>query len=164
VQASDYATIGTPDANGLPARSTGFVRLTAVAGNPATPEDEADVKLSGTFNDVLDPRRGLIPYAGELQVVLQIRATDRQNGTSNTDAATIRDFRLKFTMPCLAAGDGGTTCGASTTADAAAPGLVVEGKRANWELGSVNLYDGGDDGLVSTAPNDLFATQGVFVP
>ena len=44
------------------------------------------------------------------------------------------------------------------------PGAVVEGKRAIWQIGQVQVYDGGSDGLVSTAPNTLFATQGLFVP
>jgi hypothetical protein len=33
-----------------------------------------------------------------------------------------------------------------------------------WEVGQVQVFDGGSDGVVSTAPNTLFATQGVFVP
>jgi hypothetical protein len=44
------------------------------------------------------------------------------------------------------------------------PGAVVEGRRAIWALGPVQLFDGGSDGVASTTPNTLFATQGVFVP
>jgi hypothetical protein len=28
----------------------------------------------------------------------------------------------------------------------------------------VQVFDGGSDGVVSTNPNTLFATQGIFVP
>jgi hypothetical protein len=44
------------------------------------------------------------------------------------------------------------------------PGSIVELKRAIWALGKVNVNDGGADGVASTQPNTLFATQGVFVP
>lgn len=40
----------------------------------------------------------------------------------------------------------------------------VHGKRSIWQLGQVRMNGGGPDGLVSTAPNTLFAVQGVFVP
>ena len=44
------------------------------------------------------------------------------------------------------------------------PGTVLEGRRSVWELGKIQVFDGGSDGVVSTAPNTLFADQGVFVP
>jgi hypothetical protein len=58
----------------------------------------------------------------------------------------------------------GSSCAVSTTADAVAPGAVREGKRAIWATKGVQVMDGGADGLASTAPNTLFAVQGVFVP
>ena len=36
--------------------------------------------------------------------------------------------------------------------------------RSIWQLGQVQVFDGGADGQASTTPNTLFATQGVFVP
>jgi hypothetical protein len=41
---------------------------------------------------------------------------------------------------------------------------VIEGKRAVWELGRAELFDGGADGLASTADNALFEVEGVYVP
>jgi hypothetical protein len=41
---------------------------------------------------------------------------------------------------------------------------VSEGKRAIWELGQIEVFDGGSDGLTSTGDNTVFARQGVFVP
>ena len=58
----------------------------------------------------------------------------------------------------------GSTCSITTTFDAVYPGSVPEGKRSVWQLGRVRVNDGGADGVVATAPNTLFATQGVFVP
>ncbi len=33
-----------------------------------------------------------------------------------------------------------------------------------WQLGDVEVYDGGADGDVDTTPNTLFMRQGVFAP
>jgi hypothetical protein len=42
---------------------------------------------------------------------------------------------------------------------------VVEGSRAIWQLGAVDVFDGGADGQASsTGDNTLFLRQGVFVP
>ena len=70
-------------------------------------------------------------------------------------------------MPCAATpADAtiGSTCSVSTTFDAVTPGSVPEGKRSIWELGQVQVFDGGPDGVASTPGNSLFAVQGVFVP
>ncbi len=59
----------------------------------------------------------------------------------------------------------GSTCSATTTADALAPGTVKESRRTIWQLGRVELYDGGADGDANTPAGDtLFATQGMFIP
>jgi hypothetical protein len=44
------------------------------------------------------------------------------------------------------------------------PGSVRSGDRAVWQIGKVQVFDGGPDGLVATADNSLFQVQGVFVP
>ena len=52
-----------------------------------------------------------------------------------------------------------------TTFDALVPGVVKEVKRTIWELGQVEVTDGGPDGLAdTTADNEPFLRQGVFVP
>jgi hypothetical protein len=51
-----------------------------------------------------------------------------------------------------------------TTADGVVPGAAVERRRAIWEVGQVELLDGGSDGVASTPGNTVFARQGVFVP
>ena len=43
-------------------------------------------------------------------------------------------------------------------------GVAAEGARAVWQLGQVELYDGGADRNAFTEPNTVFAVQGVFVP
>ena len=50
----------------------------------------------------------------------------------------------------------------SRRADPRAP--PVEGLRAIWQLGPVEVLDGGADGSASTTPNTPFLRQGIFVP
>ena len=151
--------------NGLPARSVGSIRMSAVLGDTSTAQNEADVKITGSISDVLDVTRDLGDYTGELRGQIGIRLTDKQNGPSGNDAGTARDFTLRFTMLCTpTVGSGGSDCAANTTANSVIPGMVVEGKRAIWQISSVTVQDGGSDGVGSTMPNATFATQGVFVP
>jgi hypothetical protein len=47
----------------------------------------------------------------------------------------------------------------------APPGQVKEEKRSNWQLGQVQVFDGGADGDGDTvSDNTLFMDEGVFVP
>ena len=133
-------------------------------GNAATPADEADVQLVTSITDVRR-KSDLTDYTGELQARLDLRLTDRSNGPASVESATA-ETTFTFTIPCTATGDTaiGSTCAASTTVDAVVPGAVPEGKRSVWELGKVQVFDGGSDGLGSTSPNTVFASQGVFVP
>ena len=99
-----------------------------------------------------------------------LRVTDRDNGccpTGQPDAGTVVDSPLSFTLTCAATSDTtiGSTCSIATTADALVPGMVTEGKRAIWQVGQVQVTDGGEDGITATAAdNTLFAKQGLFVP
>jgi acyl-homoserine-lactone acylase len=153
---SPQLTVGTPDANGKPANSSGFARFRTVAGDPATPADEADVGITFELSDV---RRSadLSDYTGELQGAVDVRATDRSNGATGSEAATMTDYTLSASVPCVptGAGDIGALCSVTTSADTLLPGSVSEGARGVWELGQVQVRDG------TGAP---FAVQGVFAP
>jgi hypothetical protein len=169
VQTSTQLTVGTSDANGLTAASRGSVKYAVVVGDPATVANESDVKIITTISDV---RRNTTPYAdytGEVQVVAPLRVTDRYN---SAEPAT-RPFNdtgtgqtsFAFKIACTAtAGSAGANCNLTTTANSVSPGAVNEGKRSNWAFGQIQVFDGGADGLVSTAPNTVFMKQGVFVP
>ena len=151
-RSSTGLTVGTPDANGEPARFAGRVKVRAVLGNPATPADEADAEISASLTDVR-VAAGLSDYTGDLDVRLPVRLTDRLGG----DPATVEDFVLSATVPCAATADPalGAECGATTTADALAPGAVPEGARSVWALGRVSVHD---------EAGATFAVQGLFVP
>ena len=109
---------------------------------------------------------GLGDYTGELNQVTNLRITDRANGAGGNEGATVQDTPLQATVPCTATPETtkGATCSISTSMDALVPGSVPEGKRSIWALGQVQVFDGGSDGVASTAGNSLFAVQGVFVP
>jgi virginiamycin B lyase len=166
VQASSFLTVGTADANGAATQSSGSLSLAAVVGNPATPADEADVKLAASITDVR-LKASLGDYAGQLQANARLRLIDRASGTAVNEPATVQDFVLRFTVPCQATASTsiGSTCAVNTTADAIAPGTVRERARTIWEVGQVQLFDGGPDGVASTTSgNTLFEVQGLFVP
>ena len=162
---SGFLTLGTGDSNGQGANSVGSVRYTALLGNPSTPANEADVRLTFSLTDVRR-RSDLSDYTGEVKVDSGVRITDRLNGSSQNQPATTLDLSLPVPAQCVATADAtiGGTCAVTTTFNAVAPGSILEGKRAIWQLDRALVYDGGADNLASTAPNTVFARQGIFVP
>ena len=165
VQSSSFLTVGTPDANGAAANAVGSLRLDAVLGDPSTPANEADVKIRLNATDVRR-KSGLSDYTGELQASAVLRLTDHYNGSSLADAATVNDLTYSFTVPCQATADTsiGGTCSVSTTANSLVPGTVREEQRTIWQLGQVQLFDGGPDDTAATQDNTLFEDEGIFVP
>jgi hypothetical protein len=164
-QASDYLTVGTPDANLQPAKSVGSVRLRALLGDPDTPADEADVGVSVSITDVRS-KSDLSDYTGEVQVKTSIRLTDGATGPGSNESGTVGDFDFPFAVPCTDTPDTtvGATCATETSFDAIIPGSTPEGARSIWQLDKVQVYDGGADGQASTADNTLFEQQGIFLP
>jgi hypothetical protein len=154
-QTSDYLTLGTMDANGQPAESTGVVKF---AVRPQ------DVLLVFVITDVRN-KSDLSDYTGGLQEVVNWRLTDHYNGPSLTESATMLDIPFPANMPCgTTITDDGAICGMQTSVNAIVPGTAKAGQRAVVELGQVLVYDGGADGDPATAPNTLFLDQGIFVP
>jgi hypothetical protein len=172
-QTSGQITVGSPDAGGGAANSVGFVKLSVINGNAATTADEADVRYQVSINDVrCKPGAGACgaantaggaDYSGQVRAQSNLRITDRYNGPSEVG---VGDTSFGVTVPCTVSGSTaiGSSCSIDTTADAVMPGVVKEIRRANWQMGQVQVFDGGADGAWSTTPNTLFAVQGVFVP
>ena len=178
VQTSGNLTIGTPDANGAGANSTGFTKIKVLPGDPAPPDD-SDVALTGSVSDVRCLPGNLAcgaannasgpDYTGEIQVNATIRITDHWNAVAaggGPDAATMVDSPFPVTVSCTGTANLGTgsVCALSTTANAVVPGVVKDTKRAIVEVGQIQTIDGGTDGAVATSPNDLFGVQGIFIP
>jgi hypothetical protein len=162
---SDWLRVGTPDSNGLQVKSIGSVLFRTVVGDGTTTANEADVRLDLSVTDVRN-KTGLGDYAGQLQASFGIRITDKLNGEAPIDPGTVQDVSFSYTAACASTSDMtvGSTCTANTTANAVIPGVITEGKRAIWQVGTVTVYDGGSDGVVSTGPNTVFERQGIFVP
>ena len=163
--ASDHLTVGTPDSNGQTVKSVGEAEFRAIAGDPGTSADEADAGLRVSIIDVRR-RNDLADYAGELAAGASVRITDKYNGTVPADSATVSDIPFPFTVPCATTTNStvGSTCAVDTTGEALVPGAIKEKARTIWELGQVELRDGGPDGNADTDPNTVFARQGVFIP
>jgi hypothetical protein len=167
VQASDFLTVGAPDANGNAANSAGLVELKVLGETPIDPlnGDQADVQIKFEFSDARK-KSDLSEYTGELQGVLGLRITDRYNGPTQTAPATVSDLSVPFTVACASTPSPsiGGACNLTTTVDTLSPGTAREAQRAIWQLQQVKVNDGGPDGDVDTADNTLFAVQGAFAP
>ncbi len=154
---STRLTVGTPDSNGQAANAQGSVRYGVLVGDVSVKVSVTDVRRQGTLAD----------YSGELSVAQMVQITDRLNGPSQLEPATAQLNPFRFAIACAAtAGTSvGGTCSLQSTFNAIAPGAVVEGKRAIWELNGVDVFDGGaDEQAATTNDNTHFLRQGVFVP
>jgi hypothetical protein len=164
LQASDFLTVGTGDANGQLNRFSGAVRLDAIVGSPGNPADDADLGVDLSVTDVRQSS-DLADYTGELQLSWSFRFTDQDNGPG---AATVQDLSFSVTAPCTATATNleGASCSVTTSADALAPGTIKESRRTIvQDLQGVQVRDGGPDGDADTpAGNTLFLRQGLFVP
>jgi Domain of unknown function (DUF5050) len=167
VTESSKVFIGIGDGTPPAAKSIGSVTVGTLVGAPGAPDD-ADVKLAVNITNVMN-RSDSSDYTGELRLELPLRITDRFNtpSPSGFGPATVSDTSIFATVPCAGTADTtiGANCSLSATADALVPGTVREGARSIWALDELRLHDGGPDGDAETpGDNELFATQGVFVP
>jgi hypothetical protein len=175
VQSSSYLTVGTPDANGAGANSINSIQL-RVKGN------FSDVLITSSITDVrcrsatsttcaaANATAGP-DYAGELQVRLPLRITDRNNSdpSSADPTGTVSDLFFGVTIPCAPTSSDaarGANCltTTTTTANAVLSNTVVASERTLWQLGQVEVLDGGPSGNVGGGGNTTFLRQGVFVP
>jgi hypothetical protein len=178
-QSSSAVTVGTSDANGANANSTGSIRLASVVGAPGPPDD-GDVKLLANITDVrckagttacgASNTQAGADYTGELQVSLVIRISDHWNAPTaggGPDPATVIAIPLLANFSCTATAsvDVGSTCALNTTMNTLYQGEAVrDGKRTVVALEQPQVRDGGTDGVMATTPNGLIAVQGIFVP
>jgi len=87
------------------------------------------------------------------------------DSTTSNRAATMVDILFPVQVDCLPqAGAIGSTCGANTTANALVPGSVIAGKQAVVETGEIQALDSGPNGIRGDSDDQIFATQGVYLP
>ena len=173
-QASPNLTVGTPDANGAAANSSGFVRLTAVVGVPGLPND-SDIAIDVSLSDVRC-QAGVATcgpandepgddYTGELRLEAGNRITDLSSpdefGDPDPLGATVQDASFPSTVPCAATPetDRGGDCSISTSANALLPGSVLDGKRAIWALAGIRVLDGGAAGMPTPPATTHFSRR-----
>lgn len=166
-QASANLTLGTPDANGAGANMTGRMGLTVAAGDVRVLSFANDVRcLPGEAACGAANNASGRDYTGELEAVLRLRITDRLNGAGGDEPATTVDSPFRIRIPCNPTSDPGmgAICAVNTSVNAVVPGAVTSGARSIWQLGQVEIYDGGTDGIAATDGNTVFLRQGIFVP
>jgi hypothetical protein len=183
---AESATLTTGVSPNGPFQGTGFFTLEVFCADGSTPPcpaagNQEDLKLTASLTDVrckasIAGNADLCPsansaggkdYAGQVQTNATIRITDTLNGSPGfTTHATVVDLPFPVTGTCAATADAtlGSNCSVNTTADAVVPGVVKEGKKANVEIGQIQVNDGGADGIVATSGNLLFAVQGIYIP
>jgi hypothetical protein len=171
---SAYLTVGSPDLNGAPANNTGSVKFKVLPGNPATTQNEADLRITVSDTDVRCvvvsggcTNGALSDYADDLRLDTAFRITDKGNG--GVGSGTVLDLPVGFSVPCAttASTTVGSTCSINTTVNTLfGSTAITESQRAIWQqIDLVRLYDGGTDGVASTtADNTLFQMGGVFIP
>jgi len=104
-----------------------------------------------------------------------IRVTDHYNcagsgciadPTTSNRPATMIDILFPVPVACLPTNNAtlGSTCGANTTANALVPGSVIKGKDGVVEVGEIQELDSGPNNTRGDSDDEVFATQGVFLP
>jgi hypothetical protein len=172
VQGSSYLTVGTPDANGAPAESVGWVKLSVETGDPASLTNEADVRVALSVTDVFcrfEIHPGVChstgspageAYSGNLEADIPLRVTDRYNLPSQGGRAPgTFSHSLSFRVDCGVQAYG--TCNMNTTVNAMFGPVLAEGRRTVWEVGTIRLWD---EKTPRGPPRGIFLTQGLFVP
>jgi hypothetical protein len=153
-----YLTVDT-GGQGL---SIGFVRFDVIPGIRNEYGDQADLRLYLALGSVSLRATQSDYYPGKIRATTTLRLTDR------TVAGTVEDIPWSFDASCSPTDfdRAGANCEIGTSADALLPGSIPEGARAIWQLGTIQIEDGGADRNPSTNPGDnrVFASQGVFVP
>jgi Tol biopolymer transport system component len=131
--------------------------------------DQADVTYRLSLSDIrtaagadYDPS----PTGADASLVTRLRFTDRSNGGSGTDPATMIDLDFLVPFACTATSDPavGSNCALDTSADSVNPGMIKENKATVLQVFRMRVTDAGANGVRGDGDDKLFASEGVFVP
>ena len=148
----------------------GSATLTAVPGDPSTVANEADVSLALSISDVRSIASGgdYAPNGSGPDVTLtaKLRLSDYFNGPLRSLPSTTGDFQFPVGVNCAPTADPsvGSTCSASTTANAVTPKTIVEGRDSKLQVFRVRVEDSGANGVLGDSDDRTFAQQGIYVP
>jgi hypothetical protein len=165
-------TVGTPDANGAGANSTGYVKLKVKMTSPV------DVLLDSVITDVRcgpgtssnvcnSPNAADGPdYSGELQGTMMLRITDHYNGPNLNEAATVQDVPNPINLKCENTADTsvGGRCTIPPPTTICPECTPTEGVRTVVEVTQIQIFDGGRSGIAGAQDSTIFMRQGVFIP
>jgi hypothetical protein len=134
----------------------------------ATNGNQADVGISATLTDIQATAGGdYNPNASgpDLTALTRLRLTDKANGYGGLPA-TAREFDFKLPIDCSGNTNPsvGSTCAASTTANALITGFVQEQRQTVVQAFRVRVNDSGPNGIRDDSDDGIFATQGVYIP
>ena len=85
-------------------QGTASARMNVIAGNTSTPEDEADIAISASVDDVRRRSDGS-DFVGRVSLATTLRLTDRNSGMSGGLSGTASDYPLAIPMACVATPD-----------------------------------------------------------
>jgi dipeptidyl aminopeptidase/acylaminoacyl peptidase len=171
IQSSVFLTLNAPDRSApfnAPANATAFLKLRVFCTDGATPPcnaavgDQQDVAIQFETTDTrcVAATGGCTAaggaYSGKVLASTTMRITDRLNGVGQGSPGTVIDNPFTFGVQCAAG-----ACSGASSFDAVIPGMVQEQKRAVWQLGQVEVLDGGSDGDLVAA---LSPASGICPP
>lgn len=162
---SSVLTMGSPDANLVPANFVGKVRWIVVVGNTSTEENEADVKLTVNLTDVRN-NPSLTDYVGQVTAQADLQITDQLNSPEVPEPGTVQTIKYQAPVDCVATASTsiGGSCDLNTTANALVPGTVTENRRSIWQFGQMEIKDSGPDGIRGNVDDTVYLRQGIFIP
>jgi hypothetical protein len=131
--------------------------------------DQANLTLRASLNDIRTA--GGADYnpnasGADLTLVTRLRITDRYNGASQTDPATVQDFDYQTPIDCASTSTGseGSSCSLDTSADAITPNTIRENKATAIQVFRFRVNDSGTNGTRGDADDRIFAVQGIYIP
>jgi hypothetical protein len=163
--AGTQAHIGRDPSQAPPPQSNSWASYTVVYGDTDSINgDQADMALGASLNDIrtaggspYDPN----PSGADLTLLTRIRITDRFNGASQSDPATVQDVEYGTPIVCSASSP---TCSLNTSADAITPNTIRENKGTVIQVFRFRVNDSGVNGTRGDADDRTFATQGIYIP
>jgi hypothetical protein len=185
-QTASAATVGTPDANGFPSQSDGFVKVKVINVATALEDDQVEVDITDV-RELAAPANDYNPDPSgpDMTLVAQIPAPPTTTGRDMLrlsdhrnigpgpvgGAGTTVDFDFPIPVDCNFTPEGiGSRCAVKTTFNSILPGFVKfdpanpTRNRQTIEIGQVQVYDAGLDKVRATNDDTLFEVQGIWNP
>ncbi len=140
-----------------------------IEGNIVLPQDQADLAVQLSAKDVrsaagtdYDPSQA----GPDVTLLAKWRMSDDTNGPNGDESGTPIDFDFPVPLACTATSDPatGSSCAASSSADAVIPNVIREAKSTVIQLFRARLVDAGANATPGDVDDREFAMQGVYVP